>query len=92
MTSVKRHIEYFHFRGKIQLNLLVHFHHLTDEEQEDGVGNEKGAAAVLVGEVGEAPHVADADREADAREDELPLGAPVVPLDLVLLVVILLQW
>ena len=52
----------------------------TDEEEEDGVGDEECAAAVLVGEVGEAPDVADADGEADAREDELPLGAPVVPL------------
>ena len=63
---------------------------LTDEEQEDCVGDEKGAASVLVCEVGEAPDVADADGEADAREDELPLGAPVVPLRPVILVVIIL--
>ena len=62
----------------------------TDKEEEDGVGDEEGAAAVLVGEVGEAPDVADADGEADAREDELPLGAPVVPLRPVLLVGVIL--
>ena len=64
--------------------------YLTDEKQQDCVGDEKGAASVLVGEVGEAPDVADADGEADAREDELPLGAPVVPLRPVLLVGVIL--
>ena len=55
---------------------IVHIskYHLTDEEQENGVGYEEGTTTVLVGEVGEAPDVADADREADAGEDELPLG------------------
>ena len=55
-------------------------HGLADEQEEDEVGQEEGPAAVLVGQVGEPPHVADADGEADAGEDELPLRAPVVAL------------
>lgn len=36
--------------------------------------------AILIGEIWKAPDVADADREADAREQELPAVAPVAAL------------
>ena len=53
-------------------------------EHGDEVDEEKGAAAVLVAEVGEAPHVAEAHGHRDAAEEEVQLVAP--PAALVVLV------
>jgi hypothetical protein len=37
-------------------------------------------AAILIREIGEAPDVADADRQTDAGEQKLPAGPPVAAL------------
>ncbi len=47
------------------------------EDQTDEVGNEKGAAAVLVAEIGEAPDVAQADGEANAGHHVVQLVGPL---------------
>ena len=44
-------------------------------QQCDQVGHHEGAAAVLVGDVGEAPDVSESDRRADGRQDEDLSGA-----------------
>jgi hypothetical protein len=41
-------------------------------QQRDQVGDDEGPAAVLVGDVGEAPDVAESDGRADGRQDEDP--------------------
>ena len=53
---------------------------LTDEEQHHQVGDEEGAAAVLVGGEREPPDVPQADRHCHAGEQELHRTAPLVPL------------
>jgi hypothetical protein len=52
---------------------------LTNEYEQNCVWKEKGSPSVVVGQVGEPPHVAYSDREADAGEDKLPLGTPLLP-------------
>ena len=46
-------------------------HGEAHEDQGDDVGDEEGAAAVPVAEVGEPPDVAEPDGEAEAGEEEL---------------------
>ncbi len=50
------------------------------EEQRDDVGDEEGAAAVGVDDVGEAPHVADAHSQRQPGQQELQVAAPVAAL------------
>ena len=47
-----------------------------DEEEHEDVGHEEGAAAVVVGHVREAPDVAQAHGQAQARQEEVALVAP----------------
>ena len=49
-------------------------------EHGDEVDEEEGAAAVLVAEVGEAPHVAEAHRDRNATEEKVELVAPSAAL------------
>ena len=48
----------------------------SDEEEHEDVGDEEGAAAVVVGHVGEAPDVAQAHRQAQGSQEEVALVAP----------------
>ena len=45
--------------------------------EQDDVGHQEGAAAVLVGQEGESPDVAEPHRVAHTGEHELGPGAPV---------------
>ncbi len=67
----------------------AHTHRLTDgdlqeehgyaaEDERERVRHQKCSAAVLVAQIRKAPHVAQADRVAHAREDKVHLGAPLV--------------
>ena len=49
-------------------------------EHGDEVDEEEGAAAVLVAEVGEAPHVAEAHGHRNATEEKVELVAPSAAL------------
>ena len=50
----------------------------ADRHEQEAVGDEEGAAAVLEREEGEAPDVADADHRAGAGENEGEARAPAV--------------
>ncbi len=69
---------------------------LEEEERQPGegqharVGDQESASSVLVAEVGEAPHVAQAHRVAQAGEEEIALVVPVASLILVQLLRLLL--
>jgi len=51
-----------------------------DKGQTEDVGNEKGPSAVHVTDVGEPPEVAEADGEAQTREEELAVVVPLASL------------
>ena len=53
------------------------------EEAHEQVGDEEGAAAILIRQVREAPHIAQTDGEADNGEDEFGFAAPLLTLDLI---------
>src|SRR5690606_39496153 len=50
----------------------------TGREEGDEVGDEEGAAAVLVGHAGEAPDVPEPHRRSDRGEDEAVLAGPLL--------------
>ena len=52
----------------------------ADYEEHGQKGDDKGAAAVFEAQVGEAPHVAEADGEADAGHQELARVFPLLPV------------
>ena len=52
----------------------------ADQGDADQVDDEKGAAAVLPGDVGEPPDVAQTDGGADGRQHEAPSRGPGLPL------------
>ena len=50
------------------------------QPQHHGVWDQEGAAAVLVAEVREPPHVGQVHREPDDAEQEVDVAAPGLPL------------
>ena len=52
---------------------------MTCLTEKDDVGHQEGAAAVLVGQEGESPDIAEPHRVAHTGEHELGSGAPVTP-------------
>lgn len=60
----------------------------TDDEEHDYVGDQEGAAAVLVSRIREPPDVPEADRERHAGHEELQPASPLRPL----LLLFLLDW
>ena len=47
-----------------------------DDEEHDDVGDHEGAAAILVGHVGEPPDVSQSHCQAQAGEEELEVVSP----------------
>ena len=50
------------------------------QPQHHGVGDQEGAAPVLVAEVREPPHVGQVHRKPDDAEQEVDVAAPGLPL------------
>lgn len=48
----------------------------TAEDEEDAIGHQEGAAAILIADVGKAPDVAQVDGEPDHGQKELGLLTP----------------
>ena len=57
-----------HAPGVLSHGALHVVHGLPDKDEEDDVGDEEGRAAVLVGQVREAPNIADADLKKNHNE------------------------
>jgi len=53
---------------------------LAHNQQDDDVGNEKGATTVCVGGEGKTPHIAQANRHGDAGHEELDRAGPLLPV------------